>query len=196
MTGIFAWNAKTPPLEPLRDAVARLEARGLACALGGSGLLAALRLADAVRDWDLTTDAPIEAVRDALAGVASTWKGSDEVHADQKLMLAGGLVEVIVGFAFHVGGRVVRIPTVVAGRRGGVPIGSVEAWAAAYALLGREAKSERLFARLEERGADPAVLDRLLAEPLPDSLARRLSALPRAAQPPAASDSKAGPEIE
>ena len=82
MSGLFAWHAKTPPLEPLRDVVARLEARGLVCALGGSGLLAALRLEDSVRDWDVTTDAPIEAVRDALAGTASTWKGSDEIHAD------------------------------------------------------------------------------------------------------------------
>lgn len=195
MSGIFAWHAKTPPLDPLRDVIARLEAHGIVCALGGSGLLAALRLADSVRDWDLTTDAPIEAVRAALAGVDSTWKGGDDVHADQKLMLAGGLVEVIVGFAFHDGGRVVRIPTIVTGRRDGVPLGSPEAWAVAYALLGREAKSERLFARLEERGADGAVLDRMLVEPLPAALAARLAAL-RAAQSGAASDSKAAPETE
>jgi hypothetical protein len=188
--------ARTPPLEPLLDAVGRLEARGLACALGGSGLLAALGLADHVRDWDVTTDAPIEAVRAALDGLEPAWKGSDEIHADQKLMLGGGVVEVIVGFAFHAGGGVVRIPTMVSGRLGGVPLGSPEAWAVAYALLGREEKSRRLLGWLAGRGADERAVARMLDEPLPGSLAERLRALPRAAQSRAARDSKAGPESE
>ena len=171
------WGAATPPLSPLLDVVARLEAAGLVCALGGSGLLAALGLAHAVRDWDLTTDAPIEAVRAALDGLAVTWKGSDALHADQKLMLDDAAVEVIVGFAFHVGGRVVRIPTIVSGRRDGVPIGSPEAWAVAYALLGRREKSQRLFERVPSGSADRAAVARMLAEPLPATLARQLGAL-------------------
>jgi hypothetical protein len=46
----------------------------------------------------------------------------------------------------------------------------------AYALLGREEKSERLLRWLAARGADARVVSRLLAEPLPEDLAARLKA--------------------
>ena len=54
-----------PPLRPLLVLVERLERAGIVVALGGSGLLATLGLTDAVRDWDLTTDAGLDAVRTA-----------------------------------------------------------------------------------------------------------------------------------
>ena len=49
-----------------------------------------------------------------------------------------------------------------------------------YELLGRRAKAERLWYHLAARGADPAAVARLLAEPLSAPLAGRLAALPGA----------------
>jgi len=163
----------------LLDAVARLERAGIVCAVGGSGLLAALSPTDRVRDWDLTTDEPLERIVPLFEpGEVATF-GPKGVHADRKLTLAGGVVEIICGFAFRSEGGVVRVPTVVRERRDGIPLGSPEAWAVAYALLGRGEKAEALLGWLEANGADDAVLGGLLAEPLPPDLARRLGALPR-----------------
>jgi hypothetical protein len=168
----------SPPLALLRDYVERLERGGLTVALGGSGLLAALGLGDTVRDWDLTCDAPLDRVVAALDGEPFVHHGSDELHADQKLALADDTVEVILGFAFHVGGAVVRIPTIVSARVEGIPLASPEAWAVAYALLDRPPKSDALFDHLARHGADAGVVAQLLAEPLPPHLAARLAALP------------------
>ena len=149
-----------PPAGPLLEAVRRIESAGLTVALGGSGLLAALGLGT-----------EIERV------------GASGIHADHKVRLEGGAVEIICGFAIRAGAGVVRIPTVVSARVELVPIGSPEAWAVAYALLGREEKSERLMRWLEARGADLGVIARLLAEPLPLNLAARLESLARAPRP-------------
>ncbi|HKQ58407.1 MAG TPA: hypothetical protein VJY35_11120 [Candidatus Eisenbacteria bacterium] len=175
----FMYHLKSAPSWPLlAGCVARLEAAGVPVALGGSGLLAALGLADTVGDWDLTTDAPWERVDAALADEPHTDHGNDALHADHKRVIADGAIEVIVGFAYFTPSGVVRIPTIVSGHAGRVPLGSPECWAVAYALLGRPAKSETLFSHLESRGAEPAAMRRLLAEPLPEYLAARLTALP------------------
>ena len=174
----FMHHLKSPPIEPLHQVVGALERGGLVCALGGSGLLAALGLAIEVNDWDLTTDAPPERVREALRGFATVWCGSSGIHADQKLMLPAQRVECIIGFAFHSEAGVTRIPTQVASRWRDVPVGSPESWAAAYALLGREAKALLLFDWLERQGAEAARVAALLSQPLPGSLAERLRALP------------------
>lgn len=166
-----------PPLEPLLVLVERMERSGIVVALGGSGLLAALGLADTVGDWDLTTDARLDRVTAALDGEPFTHKGSDELHADQKLMLAGGSIEVIVGFAFHTPHGVAHIPTRESGRWNGVPLGSLEGWAVAYHLLGRQEKSEALWRVLAHRGADREAVALLLKEPLPPDLAARLREL-------------------
>jgi hypothetical protein len=168
----------SPPLALLRDWVARLEGQGVEVALGGSGLLAALGLADTIRDWDLTTDAPYARALAAVAGADAVAHGSDDLHADRKLALAGGVLELIVGFAFHGARGVIRVPTLVSARMDGIPIGSPEAWAVAYHLLGREAKSEALLDHLERRGAARDTIARLLLEPIPHTLAERLAGLP------------------
>jgi hypothetical protein len=180
----FMFHMKSaPPPGPLLKTVSILETAGLVVALGGSGLLGALGLADEAHDWDLTTDATSEEVAARLAGIELERLGASGVHADHKIRLAGGTVEIICGFAIRAGEHVVRIPTVVSARAEGVPLGSPEAWAVAYALLGREGKSETLMRWLAARGADAGVVARLLAEPLPEALAARLAALPRATGP-------------
>jgi hypothetical protein len=71
-----------------------------------------------------------------------------------------------------------------------VPLASPEAWLAAYHLLERPAKRDLLLGHLRSRGHDEAVLERLLAEPLPGELAEMLTALrgpdgaPGGASPP------------
>ncbi|HYM80903.1 MAG TPA: hypothetical protein VEY91_05775 [Candidatus Limnocylindria bacterium] len=167
-------SSGAPPLEPLIDVVHRLEERGLVCALGGSGLLAALGLETSVHDWDLTTDAPVDDVLAALDGLPFQRFGPDDLHADQKL--AHSPVEVIVGFAFFAEGGIVRIPTLVRGRWRGVPLGSPECWAVAYALLGRTEKSERLFRHVSLR-PDPEALAQLRMQPLPQAVAERIAEL-------------------
>jgi hypothetical protein len=171
----------TPPLDGAWRIVERLESAGIECALGGSGLLAALGLADTVRDWDLTTDAPRPAVEAALAGLEWEHKGSDALHADEKFMFAALDVEIIRGFAFFTPGGIVRVPTIVTRRWAGLPVGSPECWAAAYDLLERHAKRDALLEWLSRHGANRVALDALLAQPLPAPLAASLRSLPIAA---------------
>jgi hypothetical protein len=166
----------SPPAGPLLEAVRRLESAGLVTALGGSGLLAALGLGTEAHDWDLTTDASPDEVAAVFVGTELERVGSSGIHADHKIRLAGGAVEIICGFAIRSGAGVVRIPTIVSACLEEVPLGSPEAWAVAYALLGRAEKSERLLRWLAARGADAGVVSRLLAEPLPTELAARLKA--------------------
>ncbi len=169
----------TPSLPRLREIVAALEAASIPCALGGSGLLLASGLAETARDWDLTTDAPLERVRAALAPHAPEEFGPSGVHADHKLVIDGGAIEVIVGHSMRAEAGVVRLPTLLGARWNGVPLGSLEVWAVAYALLGREAKSERVLVALAERGAEARAIELMLAQPLPFGLAERMERLPR-----------------
>jgi hypothetical protein len=171
----FTHHVKSPPLPPLLEVIGRLERAGIEVALGGSGLLAALGLSDTVRDWDLTTEAEQPRVRECLADLDTRLAGPGGVHADHKVMLPALEIECICRFAFHVDGAIVRIPTVVTRRWRGVPVASPEAWAIAYAVLGRAEKSERLFAWLEACGPDATIVARLLEEPLPAQLGRRLA---------------------
>lgn len=173
-------STSTPPFEPLHQVVARLECAGIECALGGSGLLAALDLTTEVRDWDLTTDASIDDVTAALAELPNEVVGSSGIHADHKLMT--GPIEVIARFALLAEGRIVRVPTLVTRHWNGVPVGSPEAWAIAYALMGRAEKAETLFEWLDGR-ADTGSVARLLVQPLPEALRSRLAALARRATP-------------
>lgn len=166
-----------PPLAPLRAVLDRLERAGIEAALGGSALLMALGLARGARDWDLTTEAAVETLDALFADVPHERHGASGVHADHKLTFDGGAVELIARFAFRHEAGVCRIPTIVTARWHGMPVGSPEAWAAAYALMGRHAKAELLFDHLAGGGADRERVARLLAEPLPGALRARLEAL-------------------
>lgn len=175
---------ETPPVESLQKVFGRLRAAGVPCALGASGLLASLGLVDHVGDWDITADGDLAAIAALFADVPQELAGHSGIHADHKVMLPGESAEVIVNFAFAVEGPVIRIPTLVRGTWNGVATASPECWAIAYALMGeyegvprRRERAELLFAYLEENGADEEALRLLLAEPLPESLARRLIAL-------------------
>lgn len=184
----------SPPAGPLLETVRRLEGWGLVVALGGSGLLGALDLATEAHDWDLTTDSGPDEVAARLEGFELERFDPAGIHADHKIRIADGAVEIICGFAIRSGERVVHIPTVVSARAEGVPLGSPEAWAAAYALLGRAEKSERLLGWIAARGADAGILARLRAEPLPEALAARLDSLAHTAGPGAKRGQVAPPD--
>lgn len=173
-----------PPLAPLRDLLARLDRGGLSYALGASGLLAALGLVAKVNDWDVQVDASIDELERACAGIGSGRFGNDPVHADHKLSFEAERVELIADFAFFAPAGVVTIPFAVTGTWQGIPLASPTGWAAAYALMGeledsprRRERADLLFAWLAGRASERAVIDALLAQPLPDELAARLRAL-------------------
>jgi hypothetical protein len=138
----------------------------------------ALGLWPRAHDWDLTTDAPPARVRRALRGAGATWHGPSGIHADRKWVMARERVEIIVRFALRSRVGVARIPTRVAGRWRGVPLGSAEAWAVAYALMGRRRKARVLWDHLGRVGADPSLIRALARRALPAALRRRLRALP------------------
>ena len=179
-----------PPLEPLRAALAKLSSAGIPHALGASGLCAALGLVDRVNDWDVTCDADLATLEALFADEPGESFGNSGCHADHKRNLRGGEIELIASFAFFAGDGIVHIPTRVTRHWSGVPVGSPEAWAVAYALMGalddeahrerRNARAELLFGWLAEHGTDAEAVRALLAEPLPEGLAKRLSALPSA----------------
>lgn len=176
---------RTPPLAPLLARLELLERAGLPHALGASGLLASLGLVNEVNDWDVTVDADVDTLAAACAGLAFTRHGHSGCHADHKLTLEEGRIELIARFAFFVPEGIVRIPTIVARHWRGVPVGSPSAWAVAYALMGELEDSPRrreraglLFDWLERNGADAAGVRALLDEPLPPAIRARLAALP------------------
>ncbi len=195
---------KSPPIASVLALVRPLEAARIPCALGGSGLLAALGLTQNVNDWDLTTDVPWTRSLDVLwrampagerswgpasrvrrrAELGAELAGTDDLHADHKLTFPKLQVELIHHFAFYVKDEVVHVPTRVTGRWKGIPLGSPEGWAVAYALMGRAPKAEILFGWLEQNGADAARVAELVDQPLPRALSRRLGSLPVAGAPP------------
>ena len=179
-----AGGIEHPPLAPLERLLERLRAHGLAHALGGSGLLAALGLVDRVRDWDVTVAASIESLEAACAGLDYARFGSDGCHADHKLTFERESVELIANFAFSVPGGVVAIPTLVTGHWRGIPLGSPTAWAVAYALMGeledsarRRERAALLFEWLASQPPEREVIDALLAQPLPPTFHARLDRL-------------------
>ncbi len=178
----------TPPLAPLARVLTVLGEAGVPHALGASGLCAALGLVERVHDWDVTCEADPDALAALFAAEPHERFGNSGCHADHKVNLRGGEIELIARFAFFVPGGIVHIPTRVSRHWQGVPVGSPEGWAVAYALMGalevspkqsqREHRANLLFVHLAAHGADRECVALLLAEPLPAPLARRVAALP------------------
>jgi hypothetical protein len=173
-----------PPFDALERVAARLRDHGFEFALGASALLHAHGLVARVGDWDLTTDAPLDEVRRAFDEVPHEFCGNSGIHTDHKLRLEGGDVELIVRMSLAVESGDVHIPTIVQGTWRGMPLGSLEAWAVAYSIMGRPERTETAFAALLSRGADPSAIGRLRTQPLPPELDERLAELPVRREPP------------
>jgi hypothetical protein len=140
----------TPPLSGVRAAVAALQTAGLEVALGGSGLLAAHGRVDRVNDWDLTTDAPVDTVLEALLTAeipvfAARDGAPDEApHASRALFSLPGSVDLIIGFALlDESGTRIPLPTQVTGHWNNLPLGDLATWEHAYTLLDRSTTATR-----------------------------------------------------
>lgn len=126
-----------------------LRAAGIAHALGGGALRWSLGIADGVRDWDLTCDAPEELALGALASfdpqrIASTLPYRSAYL--YRLHLEGEIIEVIGDFTIATPGGCVRIPTRVAAWAHGLPLARASDWARAYRALGCHAEANALAA--------------------------------------------------
>ncbi|MCQ4085660.1 hypothetical protein [Saccharibacillus sp. JS10] len=159
-----------------------LNAAGIDYVVGGSGMLLGLQLTNDIRDWDLMTDAAESEVSEALAGVAFTVdRERSELYASGcKLQIQHTVpeVEIIIGFSLYAEGQVCKMPALSGGVREGLPIASPEVWWTAYTLMGRHEKAELLAHYLNQHGADQQAIERLIEEPLPEQLVRKLEQFP------------------
>lgn len=164
----------TPDRSLLHTVLQRFHDHGLVAALGGSGLLYSLGLVDSVRDWDLTTDEPLDAVTRALEGLnwSASAHGDGSYGTEYRLSVREGDVEIdlIGAFTVRTDEGLCHLPTIPAATWEGIPVGSPEVWAVAYWLIGRQAKGEMLSAYLRRRGANPQTVKELLVRPLPASI--------------------------
>ncbi|MER5969227.1 hypothetical protein ABT112_05675 [Streptomyces sp. NPDC002055] len=141
---------RTPPIDLVKRVVWSLRAQGMEPALGGSGLLVALGLAEIAHDWDLTVDSPDEAVRDALAEGGfrfSDGTGGDPLYATRRRFVIDGgdhSIDLLVGFALWSADQVVPLPSQVTGSWRGLPLADPVVWEQAYVLLGRQGKAAML----------------------------------------------------
>ena len=116
-------------------------------ALGGSGLLVALGLAEIAHDWDLTVDSPDDAVREVLdeGGFRfSDGTGGDPLYATRRRFVIDGgdhSIDLLVGFALRSADQVVPLPSQVTGSWRGLPLADPVVWEQAYVLLGRPGKA-------------------------------------------------------
>ena len=139
-------------------------------ALGGSGLLAALGLADRVRDWDLTTDCSPQEVLGSLPNVGAAVLGPNGPFLTQglvRLNLDGAAFDIICRFAIRHERGAWAFPTIRGGIWQAVPLSRPEPWLVAYMLLGREPRVAALRQHLREVGADAEVIRRLRRDSLP-----------------------------
>ena len=182
-----------PSLAALRTVLEALERGGFAPTLGGSGLLYAHHLVDVVHDWDVLVDADASDVAAALHAAGLAWSDAGNNVAryaiDGRFLLTieGTEVDVLARFAIRVDGEtVVNIPSLAAGSWNDIPLGSMEAWLVAYRLMGRAGQPELIMGYLQEHGANEMCVQRLLTEPLPDTLRTELQAhlTPPAPRPP------------
>ncbi|NOU92009.1 hypothetical protein GC093_02000 [Paenibacillus sp. LMG 31456] len=168
-------------LDSVQLLMKQLDGSGISYASGGSGLLYSLGLTNQVHDWDLTTDDPYEDVAAALHGWSWTQSSSGDhpfassyrIHvADQRLP-----IDMIGQFAIHSQYGICRLPALSSFEWQGIPMGSPEIWAVAYALMNRKPKADMLFSYLQQHNANQDILQLLLAEPLPDFLRSKLLSL-------------------
>ena len=140
-------NTKTPSIDDLITVSKIFKNVGLEFALGGSGLMHALGLTVTVHDWDLTTDEPWNKVEPLLRNFDFRYLEADEFYATKyrcKFKVGNSNIDLMGGFAIKTDAGIHHVATEITGQWQGVPMGSPEAWALAYKLMGRSEKAEML----------------------------------------------------
>lgn len=162
------------PIEPMVEVTSALDKANIEYALGGSGLLYSLGLVDSVRDWDLTTEAPLDDVLAALSHLyclpapcgdypfASSYRLS--IHAEEPH------IDLFGSFTIQTEAGLCRLPAIPTTQWHGITVGSPEVWFVAYSLMNRNEKAEKLLSYLQDNGANQEIINLLLHEPLPTSL--------------------------
>ena len=146
-------------------------------ALGGSALLAHYGLADSVADWDITTDEPESVLRQVLKPYNYSLGSKKMEYATKfnyKIQLESDTVDLMGSFAFRTELGICHIPTVVCGNWNNIPLGSLEAWAVAYRLLGRDKRADDIFSYFQKSGSKRDIILKLLEQPLPHVLRQEL----------------------
>lgn len=143
-----------PPREGLDRLLSVLRGQGWQPAVGGSGLLVALGLGTVAHDWDVTVDAPAEAVIVALDRAGLTYRDgtrTDGVYGTDRCLKVHDQLDLMVNFALRGPDGLEPLPTRVSGTWRGLPLADPVVWARAYQLLGRAEKADRLQRWLASR---------------------------------------------
>ncbi|WP_094700925.1 hypothetical protein [Brevibacillus laterosporus] len=172
-------------MEEILEQVARLaeqlHRKNISFALGGSTLLYSLGLEKEFRDIDLTTDASVEQLREALTEypvkVENSGDGIYNTHYRLSVELNGKDIDFMGSFSVRTKTGICYLPCLPAYEWRGIPVCAPEVWAVAYQLIGRIQKAERIYGYLEEHGTNQEVCKRLLEEPLPDEVKQRVLSL-------------------
>jgi hypothetical protein len=130
-----------PSFEALESVASRLRRNGIEFALGGAGMLYALGLLNEISDWDLTTDAPFEVVRESLRDLDWERVGPSEQFKSSyfiKITLNDSLVEIIGGFSIRTkDGLLYCVPSNVFSYWNGIPLADPKVLRDAYLAMGR-----------------------------------------------------------
>jgi hypothetical protein len=139
-----------PDLTVVREILSCLDDHGIVGAIGGSGLLAALGLTQAVRDWDITTDGTPSSVERALVEVGYPYQrgtvGTGSFASAGLYIVDAETheVDVIVGFAVRIEGQRIELPTRVTGTWRSLPLADPTVWEQAYRAMGHTVKADLL----------------------------------------------------
>lgn len=137
----------TPTFDDLLTISNIFKTAGIEFALGGSGLMYAIGLTVTIHDWDLTTDEPWSKIEPLLQGFDYHYLEADDFYATNyrcKIKVGDSRIDLMGGFAIKTERGVHYVATEVTDHWLGVPVGSPEAWALAYKLMGRSEKAEIL----------------------------------------------------
>jgi hypothetical protein len=137
--------SRTPPLETVRALQAALAEASVTSVVGGSGLLAALKLVEEARDWDLVlppgSGETAERVLAALGLEATRAPAGHPLYATEAMLAVDAGDHTI---AVRTPEGVVAIPARPGGDWRGLVMARADDWAVAYRAMGRDARAELL----------------------------------------------------
>lgn len=135
---------KSVDFQPLQTVSNILKQHQIEFALGGSGLLAYYGYSLDINDWDLTTNADINVVKNALTSINYTIMKPEGIFVSDfliKVEISKTTIDIIGGFKINRDNDIFEIPTIVTKYWNEVPIGCPNAWIKAYQLMGRDKKA-------------------------------------------------------